>query len=135
LFKEKTLKTNYENGRTGELNTIIGKGSVLEGNIRVQNSMRVDGRIKGDVECSDTVVIGKEGEVQGEVKANNVLLAGRLVGKIIAQGKVYLESKSVILGDLKASRLVVDDGAVFDGSCVMNNKEQGSKREGQKESK
>lgn len=129
------MKTNDETGRSGELNTIIGKGSVLQGNIQVNNSMRVDGRIKGNVVCSDTVVIGKEGDVEGEVKAGNVLLAGRLVGKIIAQGKVYLESKAVILGDLKAARLVVDDGAVFDGNCVMSSKEPGTKRENHKESK
>jgi cytoskeletal protein CcmA (bactofilin family) len=129
------LKTNDEVGRSGELNTIIGKGSILDGNIQVQNSMRVDGRIKGNIVCSDTVVIGKDGEVTGEVKAGNLLLAGRLVGKIVADGKVYLESKAVIRGDIKALRLVVDDGAVFDGNCVMNGKEPSAKRDDHKESK
>jgi len=129
------LKTNDDFGRSGELNTIVGKASVLDGDIRVQNSMRVDGRIKGNVVCSDTVFIGKEGEVVGEIRARNVLLAGKLVGKILAEGKVYLESKASIRGDVQASRLVVDEGAVFDGNCVMNGKESVTKREDQKTSK
>ena len=120
-------KDDQDIGRSGELNTIIGKGSTFTGDINVQNSLRVDGKVKGNVSCTDTVVVGKEGEVEGQVKAKNVLLAGKLSGQIVSTGKVYLEAKACILGDIKAVRLVIDDGAVFDGKCIMNGKNETSK--------
>ncbi len=106
--------------RSGDLNTIIGKGSVIEGNIKVQSSMRVDGRVKGQVMASDSIVIGKEGEIEGELRVKNIIIGGRVKGKIFASGKVVLEARSVFQGELKTSKLVIDDGAVFDGTCSMS---------------
>lgn len=106
--------------RSGDLNTIIGKGSVVEGNVKVQNSMRVDGRIKGQVQASDSIVVGKEGEIEGELRVKNVIIGGRVKGKIFASGKVVLEARSTFQGELKTSKLVIDDGALFDGTCSMS---------------
>ncbi|MBN1781421.1 polymer-forming cytoskeletal protein [bacterium] len=105
--------------RSGELNTIIGKGTKIKGNLNVQNSLRIDGSVVGDVHSTDTVIVGKDGEVQGQVKGKHVLLAGRVKGNIIASERVYLESKASIQGDIRATRLVVDEGAIFDGKCNM----------------
>lgn len=105
--------------RSGDLNTIIGKGSSLEGNLKVENSLRVDGRIKGHVTTTDSLVIGKEGEIEGEIIAKNAIIGGRVRGKISATGKVVLEAKAFFQGEMKTARLVIDDGAIFDGRCSM----------------
>ncbi len=105
--------------KSGDLNTIIGKGSVIEGNIKVQNSMRVDGRVKGQILASDSIVVGKEGDIEGELRVKNIIIGGRVKGKIFASGKVVLEARSVFQGELKTSKLVIDDGATFDGTCSM----------------
>jgi cytoskeletal protein CcmA (bactofilin family) len=112
-------KTLTEFGRRGELMTIIGKGTVLDGNVKVQNSIRIDGKVIGNIHALDTVVVGKEGLVEGSIHSKDLLLAGRVKGNVVVSGKVFLESKSFIQGDVKASRLVVDDGARFDGKCSM----------------
>lgn len=112
-------KESEDFDRSGDLNTIIGKGSVVEGNVKVQNSMRVDGRIKGQVMASDSIVVGKEGEIEGELRVKNIIIGGRVKGKIFASGKVVLEARSVFQGELKTSKLVIDDGATFDGTCSM----------------
>ena len=119
----KSDKHSAEIGRGGELNTLIGKGSRIKGDLHVQNSLRVDGKISGNVEISGTVVVGKEGQVEGEMKAKHVLLAGVVRGNVQAKGKVYLESTASVFGDIEASRLVVDEGAVFDGKCNMTRSE------------
>lgn len=106
-------------GRSGELNTIIGKGSSLEGTLKVENSIRVDGKIKGHVTTTDSLVIGKEGDIEGEIIAKNAIIGGRVRGKINATGKIVLEAKAFFQGEMKTSRLVIDDGAVFDGRCSM----------------
>ncbi len=110
-----------ENGiaRSGDLNTIVGKGSSLEGTLKVENSIRVDGKIKGHVTTTDSLVIGKEGDIEGEIIAKNAIIGGRVRGKISATGKVVLEAKAFFQGELKTARLVIDDGAIFDGRCSM----------------
>ena len=112
-------QTNSEFGRGGELNTIVGKGSKINGDMRVQNSLRIDGNVIGNIDTTDTIVVGKEGIVEGKVKAKHVLLAGVVKGNVMASGKVFLESTASVFGDVKASKLVVDEGAVFDGKCIM----------------
>jgi len=105
--------------KSGDLNTIVGKGSSLEGTLKVENSIRVDGKIKGHVTTTESLVIGKEGEIEGEIIAKHAIIGGRVRGKISATGKVVLEAKALFQGEMKTARLVIDDGAVFDGRCSM----------------
>lgn len=104
---------------SGELNTIIGKGSSFEGTLNVQSTIRVDGRVKGKITASDSLVVGKEGDIDGEVHVRNAILGGKVFGKLNVAGKVVLEAKAVFNGELKTSKLVIDEGAVFEGSCSM----------------
>lgn len=104
---------------SGELNTIIGRGSVIEGTLTVQSSLRVDGKIIGTVQVADSLIVGKDGEIEGEVRVKNAVIGGKVKNKIVATGKVVLEAKSVVYGEVKTSRLVIDEGAVFEGKCVM----------------
>ena len=106
--------------RSGDLNTIVGKGSVIDGDINVQSSMRIDGKIKGQITVTDSLVIGREGEIEGEIRVKNVIVGGKMKGRIMASGKVVLEAKSSFQGEIKTSKLVIDDGATFDGTCSMS---------------
>jgi cytoskeletal protein CcmA (bactofilin family) len=119
-------KANSEFGQGGEVNTMIGKGSVVQGDIRIQNSIYIYGTVKGNITATDTVIIAKEGEVEGHIHARNAFLAGRVNGNILTQGKVALETKAVVLGDIRASRLIVDEGAIFNGKCMMKEDERDS---------
>ena len=113
-------KTTSEFGRGGELNTIVGKGSTLTGDMKVQNSIRIDGKVNGNISTTDTIIIGKDGSVAGNMKAKHVLLAGKVTGNISTTGKVFLETTASISGDITATHLVVDEGAIFDGKCKMS---------------
>ncbi len=113
-------KLQEEIGRTGELNTIIGKGTTIEGSIAVQNSLRVDGTINGNVSTTESIVVGKDGIIKGELNVGNAVIGGKIEGKIDAKGKVVLESKSSFRGEMKTTKLVIDEGAFFDGNCVMD---------------
>jgi len=113
-------KEVVESERSGELNTVIGKGTVIDGLLTVQNSLRVDGRVQGQVQATDSLVVGKDGEIEGEIKVRNAIIGGRVRNRIFATGKVVLEAHAVVRGELKTSKLVIDEGAVFDGNCAMN---------------
>jgi cytoskeletal protein CcmA (bactofilin family) len=97
--------------RMGDLNTIIGKGTVIEGTVKVQNSLRLDGKIIGHVLATDSLVVGKD---------ENAIVAGYIKGQIFASGKVMLESRAVFNGEVKTAKLAINDGARFEGKCVMS---------------
>jgi cytoskeletal protein CcmA (bactofilin family) len=118
----------------GNLNTIIGKGSAFEGRLSVQSTLRVDGRVKGTIKTSDSLVVGKEGDIDGDVAVRNAILGGKLKGKLDASGKVVLESNSVFSGELKTTKLVIDEGAVFEGTCAMGTEHSGDKQNSGKNS-
>jgi len=109
---------DYE--KSGDLNTFIGKGSVVEGVVKVQSSLRIDGRLKGQISTTESMVIGQQGEIEGEAKVKNAVVGGKFKGKIFATGKVTLEAKSTFHGELKTSKLVIHEGAVFEGVCSMS---------------
>jgi len=112
------IKGNLGEKTSTELN-FLGGGTVVEGSIHSENSVRVDGKIKGELICKNTLTVGLNGEIEGEVEAKNAIIGGKVKGKISIAEKVVLESKSVLIGELKASKLIIDEGAVFEGTSYM----------------
>lgn len=122
-------KKGFEEVSTGgNLNTIIGKGSSFEGSLKVQSTLRVDGKVKGNVTTSDSLVIGKDGSMNGDVTVRNAIVGGKLRGKLVASGKVVLEANSLFNGELKTSKLVIDEGAIFEGQCSMGAVDEAEKK-------
>ena len=117
-FKESSLSPS-----STEIN-LLGNGTVVEGTVRAGSSVRVDGRIKGKLVCKNTLTIGANGEVEGEVEAKNAIVGGKINGKLKVTEKLVLESKSVLIGELKASKLTIEEGAVFEGTSNMGKKEE-----------
>jgi cytoskeletal protein CcmA (bactofilin family) len=116
------LKDMGTESSSTELN-FLGGGTMVEGTIRANNSVRVDGKIKGKLICKNTLTIGVNGEIEGDVEAKNAIIGGKIKGKIKVSEKLVLEAKSILIGDLKASKLLIDEGAVFEGTSDMGKKE------------
>ncbi len=104
---------------TTELN-LIAAGTVFEGKIRTPGSIRIDGRILGEITATQNISVGSSAEIDGNVVAKNVTIGGRIKGLIVAQEKLVLEAKAIVQGDIRAARLVIDEGAMFDGKCNMS---------------
>lgn len=122
MFAANKNDDSGKNGDRRELNTIIGKGSVIEGKIKIKNSVRIDGKIKGEITSTGTVTIGSDGEVEGTINAANAIIGGKVRGKMNVQSKIILEKNSVLIGDLKTQKLNIAEGAIFDGNCIMDDK-------------
>lgn len=102
----------------GAMNTIIGKGTRIEGNMEVTQSLRIDGSFKGTLATSDTLIVGSTGElIEVTLKVKNAIIGGIIKGNVIAQNKVTLESTSRLEGDLTAKLLIIEEGALFSGNC------------------
>lgn len=104
----------------GELNTIIGANSVVEGTLNIQNSIRVNGKVIGELKTTGSLTIGNQGYVEGSIKASSVVIGGKVKGTIISSNKIILESTSVFIGDLQTPSLSIAEGSVFDGKCSMD---------------
>jgi cytoskeletal protein CcmA (bactofilin family) len=104
---------------------LIGVGTTVDGKIRTQGSLRVDGKLTGEVHAAENLAIGVTGEIEGAVNGRNVTVGGKVKGNITAVDKLVLEGKSSVRGDVKAAKLVIDEGAVFDGRISMTENRPG----------
>jgi cytoskeletal protein CcmA (bactofilin family) len=103
----------------GKLGTIIGKGTRIEGTITVEGSTRIDGIVSGKLISNDVVTIGTNGEVNADVKANSIIVGGRIKGNLEASEKIEIHAKAELRGDLIAKSLLIEHGAVFHGNSKM----------------
>ena len=103
--------------------TVIGKQIFIEGTIRGQEHLLIEGSIKGNVEMGKhNFAVGPNGQVEGEILAQNVGIRGQLKGSVTAQGKVEIKKDADILGDIKAKSISVEEGAYFKGSIELDRK-------------
>lgn len=107
--------------------TIISAGVVLEGKISSNGNVRIDGHVKGNVNAKGNVTIGAQGEIEGEINAQIIMLGGKISGSVIASEKVLLESTSSLKGDIITKILVIEEGALFEGTSNMGSREQADK--------
>ena len=114
-----------KNGRKGgnvgrnTLDVFIGKGTSLEGKIISEGSVRIEGRVDGDIECAGDVAVGKEGVVHSNIRARHVVNAGTIHGHVVAEGRVSLTATGRLFGTIQASALAVEEGAWFQGTSKM----------------
>ncbi|MTI79851.1 MAG: polymer-forming cytoskeletal protein [Firmicutes bacterium] len=107
----------------GKVDTIIGDGTHFNGELKVEGTLRIDGKVDGNVDINGDVVIGKTGQVKADIKGNNVSVAGDVQGNITLKGKLELHSTAKIYGDIEVAKLIVNEGAVFKGQSKMINDE------------
>ncbi len=103
----------------GEL-SFVGPRTSIEGKIRTDGSIRIDGKLVGEVMAKANAAVGITGNVEGSIAAQNISIAGKVNGTAMAGEKLILEAKSIMRGDIRAAKLVVDEGAMFDGRCAMS---------------
>lgn len=97
----------------------IGKGTFLEGNVETYGNIRIEGKVTGNVKSKSKVALGPSSVVQGNVMAQNADLEGEVKGRIEVAELLVLKATAVIHGDIVTGKLVVEPGALFNGTCKM----------------
>jgi cytoskeletal protein CcmA (bactofilin family) len=108
-----------DRNRKVELSTIIGKGSKVKGSLFVEGGVRVDGKVEGVIESKGFVTIGLSGVAKANVKANECLVSGKVVGNIVCDDALELDKTADLTGDIIAKVLKIHTGAVFNGNSSM----------------
>ena len=97
----------------------LGKGSRVEGKLTFEGSVRIDGQVEGEITAQETVLIGESAELTAQIQANAVVVQGRVTGDITARKRVELRAPATLVGNISTPSLVINDGVVFEGHCVM----------------
>ncbi len=116
------LKSNsMANPKTPETPSvnIIGAGTVIEGDIKSEGDVRIDGTLNGSLVSKGKLVLGATGMVDGEVTCQNADISGTINGKIKVSELLSLKSSSKLTGDITTNKLSIEPGASFSGACTM----------------
>ena len=111
--------TNNKNETGNPSINLIGAGTVIEGDIRSNGDIRIDGAVYGQVFSKAKVVIGNTGIIEGDLSCQNADISGTVKGKTTINELLFLKSSSKMNGDIITGKLVVEVGASFTGSCNM----------------
>ena len=100
-------------------NTVIGNSIVIDGEITGEEDLTIRGTVKGRVQLSASLFVENSGTVEADIETDNVEISGNVTGNIQASDKVELTADGRMVGDIKAPRILIADGAVFKGNVDM----------------
>lgn len=102
------------------INSIIGHGSELKGEFKFEGVLRIDGVFAGELKSDGKVIIGQTGHVKTDIKAGTIVIGGLVEGNVYATKQVNLLTTGQLKGDIITPSLIVEEGVIFDGNCIIN---------------
>lgn len=106
-------------GLEGDIKAFLGLGTEFQGTLTFEGTIRVDGKLSGEVISKDTLIVGEGAEVEAEVNVGVLVSWGRVKGNVKAADRIQLHESSELLGNISTPRLTIAEGALFQGSCEM----------------
>ena len=116
----KGKNTDNSGADSGNVCTLIGPGTIFDGDLASSDTVRIDGVINGNCSCEKKLILSAGGQIKGNITAQSVIISGKVDGDITVKGKVELLSTGKLSGNIVAGSLVIDEGASFEGRCTMS---------------
>jgi cytoskeletal protein CcmA (bactofilin family) len=113
------LKKGSGTTEQSEISAFLGKGTEFKGVLSFEGTIRVDGKVEGEVVSKDTLIAGDGAYLQGEISVGTIISSGQIVGNVTANQMVHLLAPASIQGNIKTPKLIIEDGVTFDGKCEM----------------
>jgi len=104
-----------------ELTAFLADGTNFKGDLSFEGTVRIDGRFEGNITSKDSLIIGENAVVDGEIVVGKIIISGKVSGNITASGLVEINSTAQVHGNIKtgANKLIIHEGAIFSGGCEM----------------
>ena len=112
--------TSGELGSAQPVTTLLGKGSEFEGKLSFEGTVRVDGKLTGEIFTDDVLIVGEGAEVNAEVTVGAIVIQGIVRGNITAKRSVEIHSPGRVKGNINTPSLFIEKGVFFDGQCQMD---------------
>ena len=106
----------------GELNGFLDHGSSFKGELEFEDTMRIDGRFSGKILSKNELIVGESAHIEGDIHVGRIAISGTVVGKIVADQRVEIHRNGKVYSDVDTPALIIEEGAVFQGNCVMGDK-------------
>ena len=103
----------------GKVSGFIDKDTEIKGDIRFNDSFRIDGKFKGKILSGNTLIVGENGDVEADIEVRSVSINGKVKGSINTKDRVEIFSKGRVTGKIIAPKLIIEEGAFFQGTCQM----------------
>lgn len=123
------IKRRQEKKEPRTMATLIADGNTIAGKVTGKNPLRIEGRFEGEVDLLSDVIVGETGQVEGNIVAHSIYIAGQVKGNVRGKTKVEISTSGRLLGDVTAPRVQLDEGAFFSGKVEMTLKSQRSSSE------
>jgi cytoskeletal protein CcmA (bactofilin family) len=114
------LKKGSGTPEQSEITAFLGKGTEFKGVLSFEGTIRVDGKVEGEVVSKDTLIAGDGAWLQGEISIGTLICSGRVVGNVNAIQKVHILAPAHIEGTIRTPKLIIEEGVLFDGKCEMS---------------
>ena len=124
IFKNTSISFETKNG-----DTVIGNEAYFQGTLTAKGSLRIDGRVDGSVVDAKTVTVGKSGKVKGDISCEVCYVCGEVRGNVTALDHVEALAGCRIDGDIRSPKVVVEEGAFFNGNCSMDTERKPERKE------
>lgn len=103
----------------GNLSAFLDEGSEIEGHYTCTGTVMFNGKLRGELESRDTLIVGERGRINGTVRAATVIVHGEIMGNVLATDRVELKGTARVTGDLEAAVIVIEEGVFLEGHCRM----------------
>jgi cytoskeletal protein CcmA (bactofilin family) len=110
------------NKKGGELNGFLDHGSSFKGELEFEDTMRIDGRFNGKIVSKNELIVGESAHIDGDIHVGRIAISGTVVGKIVADQRVEIHRNGKVYSDIDTPALIIEEGAIFQGNCVMGDK-------------
>ncbi len=108
-----------KNESFGKVSGFIDKDTEIIGDIRFKDSFRIDGKFKGKILSGSSLIIGETGDVEADIEAGSISINGKVKGTLNATELIEIFSQGRVIGKMMAPKLIIEEGAFFQGSCQM----------------
>jgi cytoskeletal protein CcmA (bactofilin family) len=100
--------------------TLVGEGTICDGKMMSEASLRIEGQMNGDIECAGDITIGENAIVQSNMAARDIIIAGRVKGDVHTKGKLIVTGTGILIGNIDVKLFIIQEGGVFQGSSSMS---------------
>ncbi|MBV9145240.1 MAG: polymer-forming cytoskeletal protein [Acidobacteria bacterium] len=102
-----------------DVTTLLGRGSQFEGKLSFEGTVRIDGKLSGEIFTDDVLIVGEGAEIKAEINVGGIVIEGTVIGNIHAKRSVDIRTPGRVRGNITTPSLTVEKGVVFDGNCQM----------------
>src|SRR3954470_53768 len=104
---------------SSEVTTLLGRGSEFEGKLSFEGTVRIDGKLSGEIFTDDVLIVGEGAEIKAEINVGAIVIEGTVQGNIHAKRSVEIRTPAKVRGNITTPSLFIEKGVLFDGTCQM----------------